>query len=192
MGSEFIWWPPSDTWGEWYWLRMMISRRWSGIWQIRRWFGGGWRGSLAGRGRGRGCPDFSSKSSFSQCCSSVWRRGWLPPTWDGSYGVSRMRCCSYWWGGSRRDRQTGSGSTTFWRQGLRRWRRTFGEGRTWPRSTFLSDRFWTSVRQRRGIRGKGWGCGGGNRQELIWRGQVRQQRQRQRRTRMVWKSKGGG
>ena len=32
---------------------------------------------------------FYSKPSSSQCCSLVRRHGWLPPTWDGYWGVSK-------------------------------------------------------------------------------------------------------
>ena len=42
-----------------------------------------------GRGRGHMCPDFSSNPSSSQCCSSVRKRGWLPPAWDGYWGFPR-------------------------------------------------------------------------------------------------------
>ena len=49
------------------------------------------------------------------------------------------------------------------RRGLSRWRLIFGKGRIQPRIIFLHGCLWTSVRQRRGIKGQGWGCGGGNR-----------------------------
>ena len=48
------------------------------------------------------------------------------------------------------------------------------------------------VRRRRGIRGHGWLCGGGNRRELTWWGQGSWRRRQRRRTRVGWRSKGGG
>ena len=66
---------------------MTIGRRWSGIWRKRGRCGGGWQVSSAGRGRGCGCPDFSSKLSFSRCCYLGQRNGWLPPAWSGSWGI---------------------------------------------------------------------------------------------------------
>ena len=55
-------------------------------------------------------------------------------------------------------------------RGLREWRHTFSEGRTRLCSIFLCNLFWTSVRLWKGIRGHGWGCGGGKMRAFIWRG----------------------
>ena len=74
----------------------MTGRRWSETWRRRGRFGGECWGSWAERGRVRKCPDFSLKPSFSRCCSLVQRRGLLPPTWDGYWGVSKTRWRGDW------------------------------------------------------------------------------------------------
>ena len=141
--------------------------------------------------------EFSSNPSSSRCYSLVQRSGWLPPAWYGSWGVSSNRWCGYWQGSSCEEGYTGSESTPRrrrkeQRRGLSQWRHTFGEVIIRPRSILLCDFIWKSVRRRRGSGGHGWGCVRRNNQELTWRVQGRQRRQRQRRTRMVCRSKRGG
>ena len=74
---------------------------------------------------------------------------------------------------------------------MKRLRLIFGEGRIRLRSILKRDQLWTYARRRRGKRGNGWGCGGGNRRELTWKGQGRRQRRRRRRKEIGWRNKGG-
>ena len=63
----------------------MTGRRWSITRGRRGGCGGECQVSWSGRRRGRGFPDFSLNPSSNRCFSSVQRRGWLPPAWDGSW-----------------------------------------------------------------------------------------------------------
>ena len=176
---------------------MITGRQWSEIWQRRSRFGIEYWGSWSGRGRGHRCPDFSLKLSSIRCFSLVQRRGWLPPVWDGSWGVSNTSWHGNWWGGCHGGGRKEGGSTPQRRRrerrwGLSRWKPTFGEGGIRLRSIFQRDQFWICARRRRLIEGHRWGCGGGNRQDLTWRGKWRWWQRRQRRTRVVWYNKWGG
>ena len=131
-------------------------------------FGGEFQGYLSGRRRGRGCQDFYFKLSSNWCCSPVQRHGWLPPTWDGSWGVSKTRWRGDWQGGFHGGGWMESRSTPRRRRWERRrvlswWEPTFREGRIRSCSILWRDQFWTYTRRRRGSRGSGWGCGVGDR-----------------------------
>ena len=127
---------PSNTWGECYWRQTMTGHRrhwWYKTWQSRGRFGRKFQGSWAGSVRGHGFPNLSLNPSSNQCCSLVQRRGWVPPVWDGSWGVSKTRWHGDWWGGFHSWGWEESGSTPCWmqrdrRRCLSRWKPTFGKG----------------------------------------------------------------
>ena len=111
-------------------------------------------------GWGHGCPGFSLKLFPSMCCSLVQRRGWLPPAWYESWGVSNIRWRSDLWGVCHGGVRTEGGNTPWWRRQERRrslslCKPTFGEGRIRWRSILQRGLFWTCVRRRRGSEGTG-------------------------------------
>ena len=151
MGAPLRCSRPSNTWGEYYQRQRMTGGRWYETLRRRGWFGRKCQGYWAGRGRGCGYPDFSLNTSSSWCWSSGKRRGWLPPAWDESWGVSKTRWPGNWRGRCHSGGQA-EGESTPWRrrwerrQGLSQWKPTFIKVRMRFRSILRREIFWTCAR----------------------------------------------